>query len=156
MFLSVYVSFYLSYNGFHSFLESLLYFALPDNDYLPPSLFKKPLVFLFIPDISIELILPEFGSGFWRCCSLAFFVPIPEAAMYENHRTGTHKRLGVNLCSFSVLILDRVGCSGGAILNPSSVQQIDIILSWRSDTVLLFIWVKWLVSHYDTNHFCFI
>lgn len=59
-------------------------------------------------------------------------------------------------CSFSVLISDKVGCSGGAILNPSSVQQIDITLSWRSDVILLFIRVKWLVSHYDTNHFCFI
>ena len=64
--------------------------------------------------------------------------------------------LPIYLSSFSVLISDRVGCSGGAILNPSSVQQIDITLSWRSDVIFLFIRVKWLVSHYDTNHFCFI
>ncbi len=30
-------------------------------------------------------------------------------------------------CSFSALISDRVGCSGGLILNPSWVQQIGAI-----------------------------
>ena len=29
-------------------------------------------------------------------------------------------------------------------MNPSSIQQMDIILPWRSDTVFLFIRVKWL------------
>ena len=36
-------------------------------------------------------------------------------------------------CSFSVLISDRVSCSGGLILNPSSVQQTGIVAPWRSD-----------------------
>ena len=39
--------------------------------------------------------------------------------------------------SFSVLISDRVGCSGGFILNPSSVQQTGIVTPWWNDSFAL-------------------
>ena len=71
-----------------------------------------------------------------------FARPPPQAQKHE---------LLLPACSFSGLISDRVGGSGGVILNPSSIQQMDIILPWRSDTVFLFIRIKWLVSYYDVE-----
>ena len=35
------------------------------------------------------------------------------------------------------LLNDRVGCSGGLILNPSSVQQTGIVTPWRGDFCFL-------------------
>ena len=41
-------------------------------------------------------------------------------------------------CSFSALISDRVGCSGGLILNPSWVQQMGVVVPWRATADVLY------------------
>ena len=79
------------------------------------------------------------------------FVSIHYGAEFARPR----KHKNMSFCSMLVLSLsyssDRVGGSGGVILNPSSIQQMDIILPCWSDTVFLFIRLKWLVSYYDVE-----
>lgn len=45
------------------------------------------------------------------------------------------KSIRIDVVYLSALISDRVGCSGGLILNPSSVQQIGAVPPWRNEII---------------------
>lgn len=65
-------------------VQNPLYLTFPDDDDIPALLFQRYIIAGISLHVSGKLLFPELAVGGWGACVFASFVPMPEAAIYEN------------------------------------------------------------------------